>query len=204
MSDKQSLDTKLYFGALSLVLLEANDLEAEILSQVFNGFKVRSITRLKSTTEAQSHLEREAVQLVAVGTTQQEAGAPDEYDFIRWLRRSKQDVVRTAPVILLTGHTLQRNVVRARDCGASFVIAKPITPIVIYDRILWLAKDARAFVNQPTYAGPDRRFRKSGPPPGTDGRRHDDLSLEVGEAKAPNLSQSEIDAMLGGKAAARP
>ena len=203
MSGKAGLDTRLYFGALSLVLLEANELEAEILMQVFSGFKVRSISRTKSTTEAQNHLDREGAQLIVVGTTPQEDGGPDEYDFIRWIRASKNETVRTAPVILLTGHTLERNVMRARDCGASFVVAKPITPLVIYDRIVWLAKDSRAFVNVASYAGPDRRFKKSGPPSGTDGRRHDDLSLKVGEAKAPNLSQSEIDAMLNGTGAIR-
>ncbi len=29
-----------------------------------------------------------------------------------------------------------------------------------------------------------------------DGRRQDDLSLKVGEAVAPNMSQNEIDAIL--------
>ena len=38
--------------------------------------------------------------------------------------------------------------------------------------------------------------------PGLDSRIY--LSLQVGEATAPNLSQSEIDAMLSGKGVARP
>ena len=198
-----TLDARLYFGALSVMLVEANELELEILAQVFGSFKVRNIARQSSTLSAQSLLERDAVQLIVVGSTHQDRDDPDEYDFIRWVRRSRVEAIRTAAVILLAGHTLQSNVFRARDCGASFVIAKPITPRVLYDRVVWLAKDARSFINSPNYAGPDRRFQKTGPPPGTEGRRHDDLSLAVGEAKAPNLSQSEIDAMLGGKGATR-
>jgi hypothetical protein len=34
------------------------------------------------------------------------------------------------------------------------------------------------------------------------GRRHDDLSVEVGEAKTPNLEQDEIDALFQPKAVA--
>ena len=200
---RPELDARVYFGGLNVLLVEANELESEILANVFTGFKVRSATRMRSTIEAQNHLDRDAAQLVIVGSNHPEDG-PDEYDFIRWIRRSKLPTVRTTAVILLAGHTLQSNVMRGRDCGANFVIAKPITPKILYDRVVWLAKDARAFVESPSYVGPDRRFQKIGPPSGTEGRRRDDLSLLVGEAKAPNLSQSEIDAMLSGKGAARP
>ena len=75
------LDARIYFGALNVLLVEANELESEILSQVFSGFRVRSISRLASTIQAQTHLERDAAQLVVVGTTQPEDG-PDEFDFI--------------------------------------------------------------------------------------------------------------------------
>ena len=75
---------------------------------------------------------------------------------------AKLPTVRTTAVILLAGHTLQSNVMRGRDCGANFVIAKPITPKILYDRVVWLAKDARAFVESPSYVGPDRRFQKIG------------------------------------------
>lgn len=197
-----NFNSRLYFGALTVLLVEANELEAEILTQVLSSFKVRSTARMRSSAQAQTFLDRDAAQLIVVGGLQS-AEEPDEYDLIRWVRRSTSEALRTTAVILLTGHTLQTNVLRARDCGANFVIAKPITPKVMYDRVAWLAKDPRPFIGHANYTGPDRRFQKLGPPPGTDGRRHDDLSLAVGEAKAPNLSQSEIDAMLSGKGTPR-
>ena len=195
------LDSRVYFGALSVVLVESNDLEAEILSQVLSGFKVRHTTRFASATEAEVHLARDTADLLVVGAARGKESELDEYELIRRIRRNKAGGGRTAPIILLAGHTSQGNVLRARDCGASFVVAKPITPQVLYERIMWLAKDARPFVTSDSYTGPDRRFHKLGPPAGTEGRRKDDLSLRVGEAKAPNLSQSEIDAFLTGKAA---
>ena len=194
-----AVDSRLYFGALTVVLVEANDLEADILAQVLGGFKVRGITRLRGATEAEEHLARNTADLLVVGAARAKDGDVDEFDLIRLIRRNKAGGARTAPIILLAGHTSQGNVMRARDCGASFVVAKPITPQVLYERVMWLAKDARPFVSGDTYTGPDRRFQKLGPPAGTEGRRKDDLSLKVGEAKMPNMSQSEIDAMLNGK-----
>ncbi len=181
------------------MLVEANDLEADILAQVLMGFKVRSINRFRGATEAEEHLERDTADLLVVGSARAKEGDVDEFDFIRRIRRKKTGGARTAPIILLAGHTSQENVLRARDCGASFVVAKPITPQVLYGRVIWLAKDARPFVSADSYSGPDRRFQKLGPPADMEGRRKDDLSLKVGEAKMPNLSQSEIDAMLNGK-----
>jgi hypothetical protein len=58
-------------------------------------------------------------------------------------------------------------------------------------------------VTSPNYCGPDRRVRSVGPPVGMKGRRHDDLSIEVGAAKTPNLEQDEIDALFQPKAIAR-
>ena len=196
-------DTRVYFGKLSVLLVEANALEAEIVIQVLTGFKVRHVTRFETAAQARDHLQRTHAELIIVGTSHSGDGEMDEYDFIRWLRRSKVETIRTAAMILLAGHTSEANVLRARDCGASFIIAKPVQPRIIFDRVVWLAKDARAFIDSETYAGPDRRFQKLGPPPNTEGRRKDDLSLKVGDAKAPNMSQNEIDALLNAKGAPR-
>ena len=85
---------------------------------------------------------------------------------------------------------------KARDCGASFTIAKPITPKIVLERLFFIAKDQRMFVDCGAYIGPDRRFKREGPPVGMEGRRSDDLGAEMGESAAPNMSQEEIDAMM--------
>ncbi len=187
------LDQRLYFGSLSVLALESNPLELDVLAQVLGGFRVRTLARFTEASAAVEHLERKVADLLFVGTVTDEM---DEYAFIRWVRRSRDEGTRSSPVILLSGHTQRANVLRARDCGANFVIAKPITPKILYARIVWLAKDRRPFIDADNYAGPDRRFQKLGPPPGMEGRRQDDLSLKVGEAVAPNMSQNEIDAIL--------
>jgi hypothetical protein len=108
---------------------------------------------------------------------------------------------RLAPMMLISGHTVQSSITKARDCGANFVVAKPITPKVTFDRVMWLAREERQFVVTPTYAGPDRRHKTFGPPPGTKGRRHDDVSAKVGKGGGPDMSQDDIDAMFNPKRA---
>ena len=208
---RPEVDQRLYFGALNVLLVEPNQLELEILTQVFTSFKVRSAARMKTTTKAQNHLDRDAAQLVVVGSAQSGDG-PDEYDFIRWIRRSRIEALRTTSIILLAGHMLQPDVIRARDCGANFVIAKPITPKILYDRVVWLAKDQRPFIEHPNYTGPDRRFQSVGPPPGVKGRRHDECSVAA-PLPVPPVIQLPIDpatpppelhTTISGRGTARP
>jgi DNA-binding response OmpR family regulator len=109
------------------------------------------------------------------------------YDFVTWLRRLDHNGNQLASVLLVSGHAVPSRVSRARDCGANFVVAKPITPRVMFDRVSWLAREERPFVITDSYAGPDRRHRSLGPPPGMKGRRHDDdPALVGGHPSAPD------------------
>jgi DNA-binding response OmpR family regulator len=60
---------------------------------------------------------------------------------------------------------------RARDAGANFVLTKPIAPNLLLQRIMWIGRDARPFVELESYVGPDRRFSLDGPPDGAPDRR---------------------------------
>ena len=81
----------------------------------------------------------------------------------------------------------------ARDCGAHFIIAKPLTPLIVLERIIWIAKEGRKFLESDTYVGPDRRFKNVGVPKGLEGRRRDDTSIAVEEAEATSMEQGVIE-----------
>ena len=73
---------------------------------------------------------------------------------------------------------------------------KPLTPIILIERIFWVAHAGRSFVTTDKYVGPNRRFRFDGPPTGEVGRRYDDLKEDLGAAIEPNMSQDQIDALM--------
>lgn len=180
------------------VLLACGDTEGlNILAEMFAGFGVHTPRRCLTGAEARTAVQERVLNLMVV-----DAALADEegYDFISWLRRSETAPNCYAPVILVTGHTKPSQIFRGRDAGASFVVRKPVAPTVMMQRILWLLNDQRKFVTSPGYCGPDRRLKAIGPPAGEKGRRHDDLSAEVGAATTPNLDQDMIDAMFSPKA----
>ncbi len=99
---------------------------------------------------------------------------PGAYDFINWLRRHDQPPNCYASVVLIAGHTPRSSVERARDCGANVIMAKPVSPVAVLERLLWTAREKRNYVKCQSYVGPDRRFHNLGPPLGLAGRRVDD------------------------------
>lgn len=193
-----NLSSRVNFKDAVVLVVEPNAQAIEIYSQVLMGFGTTRVLKTGAFEEAQRLARSVPLDLVICegGPLESEqAEVVEGYDFVRWLRRSELDPNAFAPVMLASAHTSQRGVARARDCGAHFIVKKPLVPGVLLDRILWIARANRPFVNCAAYVGPDRRFKNQGSPTGV-GRRSTDLSAEVGFASTPNMSQDEIDDLM--------
>lgn len=177
----------------TVLLIDDNPKSLDMLSSICQGFGVKEQIKCESAVDACEIVKRRPVDLILVDCSMPEM---DGYDFARWLRRETPEPTRHTPLIMLTGHAAQSSVHKSRDCGVSFVVAKPLTPTVLLRRILWLARDEREFVESENYVGPDRRVRNFGPPLGEPGRRAGDLSTHVGEPAEANMDQSDIDMMM--------
>jgi DNA-binding response OmpR family regulator len=177
----------------TVMLVEDNPQGMDILLQIMRAFGVARIHTAQSAEEAQKMLGGLTIDLFFVAA---DLPSVDGFDFVSWLRRTRQEPNCHAPVLMVAGHTQLSKVEKARDCGANFIVAKPLTPAVLLNRVLWVAREKRCFIETDRYLGPDRRFKFMGPPAGTQGRRRDDLTGEIGAAIEPNMSQAQIDSLL--------
>jgi CheY-like chemotaxis protein len=176
------------------LIVDDNAQALDIIATVLSSFGLRDIVRAASAAEALEILKRTSFDLILSDASMPEM---DGYEFIHRVRRTGQDSARITPVILVTGHTRRSQVIKARDCGANLMVAKPITPTILLERIYWVARGDRMFVETDDYVGPDRRFKQEGPPADfPEGRRRDDVSIDLGAAETPNLSQDELDSMV--------
>jgi two-component system chemotaxis response regulator CheY len=110
----------------------------------------------------------------------------------RAIRRKVDNENRMMPILIMTSDTREGTIKQSRDAGANMVLAKPMSPASLYDRLAWIALTPRQFVDTPTYFGPDRRFKIEGYPKGV-GRRKSDHVIEVAEESGPALAQDDID-----------
>jgi CheY-like chemotaxis protein len=162
-----------------------------VLLDMLHGLGISSVKVVESGADAKDHLADSSCDLCIC-----EATLPDMpgTEFVKWLRQC-EDPLRFLPTLVLTGYADLNHVTAFRDAGAHLVVRKPASPQALYDRIAWISKPRRVFVEADSYIGPDRRFKSLGPPDGA-GRRHTDLSTEIGDAIDPNMSQDEIDSLM--------
>jgi len=184
------LKAKFNFEQASVMLLDENPLSLSVLLQVLTGFGAKQFTRCTDITKAEDEIAKTYFDLIIVDAT---GPSTTGTKFVSWLRRSGIEPNCYAPVLLTSGHTAQNSVLEARDCGAHFIIAKPLTPLIVLERIIWIAKEGRKFLESDTYVGPDRRFKNVGVPRGLKGRRRDDTSLAVAESAAASMEQDVIE-----------
>jgi len=184
---------KINLEKVSILILDDNQQALELMFQVVTGFGAKTITRCDSPLEAIELLKGQTFDLLI---TDGQMPKVDGYTLVHWLRNQAPENNRYIPVFVVTGHTREKDVKRARDCGANFIIVKPIRPKIILDRMFWVAREERPFVQTATYCGPDRRTRRLGPPPGMKGRREEDNNYKLGTAQGPDMSQDDIDSLL--------
>jgi CheY-like chemotaxis protein len=171
-----------------VLLLDPSQTGLSILSQILNGLGARNIHRCSTIEEAKDVAEKVQIDLMIIDTI---SATGDGYAFVRWLRKNVPPPNRHAPVLLTTGHTRTSDVKNARDCGSHFIVAKPLAPVVMLERIIWIVKQGRPFLLSDNYIGPDRRFGKREPPANHPRRRHDDEPARAANVDGPDADDSE-------------
>jgi DNA-binding response OmpR family regulator len=175
------------FEKVSVLGLEQSAYGQKILEQMLRGFGIRRITGARSFDSAMAHtLDNELDVIIVDPEFDQGRGL----EFVRALRHAETNTNRFVPIILVLGHSTLNSVNLSRNTGVNYVVAKPCTPKALLERILWVARDKRPYVQVGAYAGPDRRFKMEDLPEGMAGRRTlDRAHAETDAGQDPNDQQ---------------
>ncbi|MBS0295626.1 MAG: response regulator [Proteobacteria bacterium] len=175
-----------------ILLVDDNPHSLDLVLQVLLGFRVPQPRCCASAEESRGLLEFESFDLILADC---EMPNEDGLSLTRYVRSRRDQLNFTAPIVLMSGSTSFQRISAARDAGANMVVRKPISPGVLMDRILWLARVSRPFITSDAYCGPDRRFKSHILPPGVEERRAEALALTASPERA--LSQTEVDSLFG-------
>ena len=167
---------KINLESSTILLVDANPMTLEIMSSVFYGLGARDRIKCQKLEEAKHILCAQRIDLLFLDSG---FGDDSAYKFMHWLRREAPDPACFAPTLMISGHSTRSTVRKARDSGAHFVVAKPITIGVLLNRLAWIAHEQRPFVKHEIYAGPDRRWKNKGAPMGEAGRRASDPEADA-------------------------
>jgi len=93
-------------------------------------------------------------------------------EFIQAIRAGETPADRFVPIVVVSAYTEVREILAARDMGATEFLAKPISGKLVYYRLRSIVENPREFVEAESYFGPDRRRREM-PPAGSNRREND-------------------------------
>jgi CheY-like chemotaxis protein len=161
---------RLNLKGVSALLLDSDQFSRGLIASMLRGFGMESPVTGQTGAEAMAYLHGNSIDLCIM-----EAMLPDMSgaELIRWLRRPEMEKLRFVPIVVLTSYAQLRLVSAARDGGANIIVRKPVSPQSLFDRITWVARVARPFIDGGNYAGPDRRFQVVDPPDGNYKRADD-------------------------------
>jgi CheY-like chemotaxis protein len=176
----------------SVLLADGDQMGQAIIVQILAGFGARDVIRCETAEDARKQLALQTCQLVIVDPANL---GYEGYDLIPWIRRMLPEPKRHVPVLVATGHTEHVRVSQLRDAGANFVVSKPLSATILLDRILWMSREKRPYVETDSYIGPDRRWHDQPPPDGV-GRRKRDRDVQARIAAGGEMSQEDIDLLM--------
>jgi two-component system, chemotaxis family, chemotaxis protein CheY len=174
---------------VSIVIADPSDFVCRIAANMLRGFGANRLAALNDAPAVMRAISSDKVGILLCDTDLPPDGG---LALTRKIRQFRGNDNRTMPILIMTTDLRESVVKRARDAGANMVIARPLSPSALYDRLSWIAFNTRLFVETVTYFGPDRRFKIEGYPTGV-GRRKDDKAVEIGAESGPALGQGDID-----------
>lgn len=171
------------------VLVIDDDLRSmELVVAALMSCGINKTTRALTPVETHRHLGARTFDAILMEC---DLRGEDAFALARQIRSAQDRPNASSPIVMLSHTTPMSRVLMARDVGANFTLAKPVSPMVLQERLLWIARCERRFVDMESYRGPDRRVRSGPLPDGVEERREEALRLTATPER--ELSQDEIN-----------
>jgi len=145
------------FSKLRILVVENHKLMRQLLHAMLGGFGVQMIQEAFSVPEAIKAIYSQEFDLVILDFF---LGDLDGAVFAHEVRHDEDCINRLVPILLITGMPDHHKVLKVRDAGVNGMLAKPIAPKDLYQRIYTILAYPKPFVITPEYVGPMRDRKK--------------------------------------------
>src|SRR6201996_9375901 len=156
------------FNRLRFLVIDDNAHMRRIMRTLLHGFGAREVYEAE---DGASGLEAFMHFIPDIVITDWAMPIFDGLELTQMIRQPGANANPYVPIVMLTGHSEKKRVVAARDAGVTEFMAKPISAKALYQRILNVVANPRAFIKTKTYFGPDRRRSTSANYAGPDRRK---------------------------------
>lgn len=190
-SRRETLRESTVFNIADAVVMIVDDsaFSMQLSAAALRGFGVRPAHYCRTASEAIDILGAQVVDLLITNAELADMGGPD---LVRWVRHSGPEFNAYVPIIMTATHVRRSLIAAVRDSGVNYLVTKPFSASMILERIIWVSREGREFLETGDYKGPDRRTAEPEP-------------RDVGERRADMIRLLEERALKGqGATAADP
>lgn len=142
------------FNRLRFLVIDDNAHMRRILRTLLHGFGAREVYEAE---DGATGLESFTHYVPDIIITDWAMPVFDGLELTQMIRQPGANANPYVAIIMLTGHSEKKRVIAARDGGVTEFLAKPISAKGLYQRIVNVVANPRAFIKTERYFGPDRR-----------------------------------------------
>lgn len=128
---------KFNFEAARVAILDANKFSLRVSRTILAGFGFRQIVGFETPEEAGEKLQITAADLFLCDPF---PAVEQTFALLRALRSPGYGETSMSPIIVTTARVGIDILKSAKECRVDFVVAKPFSPQVLLDRVIWSAK----------------------------------------------------------------
>lgn len=176
-------------GKLWFLVVDENPHMLRLLESMLRGL---GVTRISAMRDAEAALVPENIGGVDIVLSDWMLAPISSEEFVRRIRARKPDQISFVPIIQMSGSTRISDVERLRDAGVTEFIGLPVSPKLLYERIVYAIEHPRPFIDAPGYFGPDRRRKTRKTYSGKDRRLNlpDPVDLSGGKTLTHDLAKA--------------
>lgn len=147
------MDTLLDLSALQFLIVDDSVEMRDLLKRILLSLGSKDFYEAGDGSAAMATLKSAHIDIVLTDWLMEPV---DGIAFTRQVRTGADSPAPMIPIIMISAHTERHRIAEARDAGVTEFLAKPLSPLGLYQRIEEVILRPRQFVQAQNYTGPDR------------------------------------------------
>jgi CheY-like chemotaxis protein len=142
-------------GGISLLVVNDNEFVRTYMERLFSIMRVGSVVTCANPRSARAEIATVQPDIVVIDL---DLTGMDGLELLHDIRRGGAGIPSDIAILVASAHVDREYVAKAREGGANWVLVKPLTFRRLYEGLVRVIMDERAFVEGEAYVGPDRRL----------------------------------------------
>jgi len=163
-----------------VLIFDTDNFYRRVIYNLLLSFEVPAVVQAAEYSKAANILKIKSFDLIVMDW---DMDGGSRLDLVKNLRNGKLGPNIWTPVLLCSAHNRKSRIYQARDAGISEIVAKPVSPQQMLDKMRASCFRMRRFVRSENFSGPDRRRRSV-------------AYLDEDRRSKVSMDQDDIDAVM--------